>query len=261
MSRASLSSFAAISLCVIAGALLATGQPPQGATATEADELMKLQVRIAALEAELQALDSNVSSLSQLSPPIGSVIAFAGEWPPAKPDGAKWTELELGWMLCDGDPLEGKDVEAAKKLLGENVPDFRGLFLRGVDTQRPSDQLVDKDGVRAVRNVQSFATARPTGNQHFMTEEDGGKHKHGGLWHADGDDSKIPRWFHNDRDANFWKANSSWKGDRPSLVDMRPMPDANGGHEHSITRGGNAETRPVNVAVHWIIKVSAPKLE
>ena len=260
MPRTLFNSIAVVTLCVSVAAIFAAGKAPQN-TGTDDDSLMNLKDRIAALEAERQSFDSNVSSLSQLSPPIGSVIAFAGEWPPSKPDGSKWTELELGWMLCDGDPLEGQDIQAAKELLGDNVPDLRGLFLRGIDTQRPDDQRRDKDGVRAARHVQAFATARPTGNQPFMTELEGGKHKHGGLWHASADDSKIPRWFHNDRDANFWKANSSWKGDRPSLVDMQPMPDANGGHEHSITRGGDAETRPLNVSVHWIIKVSAPRLE
>jgi hypothetical protein len=28
----------------------------------------------------------------------------------------------------------------------------------------------------------------------------------------------------------------------------------NGWHEHTITRGGDSETRPINASVRWIIK-------
>lgn len=234
--------------------LIASGQSPQPDVARDALQNGSLTKRIEALEAERAVHDSIMSSLSQLSPPIGSVIAFAGEWPPNKLDGTKWIEQDLGWMLCDGRPVNGPQYEGVRSVLGGSgkLPDYQGYFLRGLG----KDGGVDAG--RLIGSYQRDATALPKNS--FITDADSGKHKHAGLWEAPGDDSKLPRWFHNDRDANFWRDNSSRKGIRPSLVDMQVMPVANGGHEHNISRGGDTETRPINVAVHWIIKVSAPQL-
>ncbi|MCS7304160.1 MAG: tail fiber protein [Thermoguttaceae bacterium] len=52
-----------------------------------------------------QGLLNALVRLELTSPPIGTVMAFAGPWPPKKPDGTQWTEQELGWLLCDGRAL------------------------------------------------------------------------------------------------------------------------------------------------------------
>jgi microcystin-dependent protein len=72
--------------------------------------------------------------------PLGSVIMYAGSNDPE--DRTKDGDV---WMICDGRPLERKDYpefyKTFKDVLGTtdpqsrwfNLPDFRGIFLRGAD--------------------------------------------------------------------------------------------------------------------------------
>src|ERR1700683_4748511 len=59
----------------------------------------------------ITVLSDALQHLRRTNPPIGSVQAFAGEWPPLKTDRmTKWHELDLGWLLCNGDKIV--EVEA-----------------------------------------------------------------------------------------------------------------------------------------------------
>lgn len=215
----------------------------------------------------VERLEQELTRLSLTNPPVGSVIAYAGEWPPKRNNGDVWSEAELGWFLCDGRTLREGDYKELFDAVGTAhgrpsegtfcLPDYQGQFLRGVahgkktdpdrDTRKPSS--AGGNSGDKVGSMQEQATKTP--NNPLKTKEDGG-HTHGSMLDAPGDDSKIPRWFHNDRDANFWKTNSSREGVLPSLVDSR-LTNAPGVHKHDL-EGGDTETRPVNKAVNWIIK-------
>jgi hypothetical protein len=66
--------------------------------------------------------------------PIGAVVPFAG---------SNLDNLQSGWLLCDGRPLATRDYPELSAALGLafggdgdgdfNLPDLRGMFLRGVD--------------------------------------------------------------------------------------------------------------------------------
>jgi len=60
--------------------------------------------------------------------------------------------------------------------------------------------------------------------------------------------------IHNGTDTVRERTDSNdGNGQEPALHSSSVM--GLGAHSHRIESGGDAETRPVNVAVHWLIKV------
>src|SRR5437867_2805720 len=237
-----------LSLLVAAAFLLLPGAVHTGKHG-DVEQAKDLKVTIADLEKKYAKLNSRterlqeqVSWLSRTSPPVGTVLAFAGEWPPQKGEGGKWTEEELGWKLCDGRQMSGPEYAELRAVLGkDNLPDHRGCFLRGIDRDMNGKSSGrDKDGIRSIGGVQGYATALPV-SKNFVTNE-AGKHNH----HNEGfslittpDDGKLPRF----------PANTRKSVGTAALTDFKPMKD-NGDHRHNIESGGDAETRPINIAVH-----------
>ena len=84
--------------------------------------------------------------------PVGTVVAFAGKISSCSsdPPSAYTTNIEtLGWMLCDGKPLEVSQYPDLFAVLGYlyggdndkfNIPDYTGIFLRGVDSCAKNDK-------------------------------------------------------------------------------------------------------------------------
>src|SRR5439155_21408319 len=155
---------------------------------------------------------------------------------------------ELGWMLCDGRKLEGIAYDELRKVLGQDsLPDYRGCFPRcidaGIDGKTTSQR--DKDGIRKAGHEQLASTAMPlkrfqvTGSgehQHLLdfpiiTPDPKGKEVVGAVRSPRGND-----------DSKF--GNTS----------MRDVHKGNKGeHTHGLD-GGDAETRPVNIAVYYIVR-------
>lgn len=202
--------------------------------------------------------------------PVGSVTAYVGR------------TIPRGWVVADGSPLRASNHEllyaAIDTIHGAgyagdgtrvgdfNLPDLRGRFLRGVDEvgqapfprrdpnagNREAPRVTTVSGIRSghrgdrVGSVQGDATARPTNP--FRT----------------GDDD--PRHVHHFSDAYFAEAhagnegmhgsNSGYDQDngRYQTDDVTDQPRQP--HQHSVDRGGDAETRPKNVAVVWIVCVA-----
>ena len=141
-----------------------------GANRDLAKEIADLTDRIRALEAGRQIQEESISWLSRTSPPVGTVVAFIGPWEPTDSKGKKWSEIELGWLLCDGRDMqpEGKAgyeiYDELVKVLGKTkLPDLRGCFLRGIDASIDGTTTSgrDKDGVRPVGAEQDWATGLP----------------------------------------------------------------------------------------------------
>jgi hypothetical protein len=219
-------------------------------------------------EGELvKLLADALQHLRLTSPPIGSVQAFAGDWPPRKPDGF-WTELDIGWLLCDGRKLDDvqkklhEELEKQKKKIpedgvlaslykvlpqqgekpAETLPNYCGMFLRGVDLRRDgtttgNDKLDEENRLRVVGSVQQCATKLP---QKKFTAVIAGKHKHA-----------LQLEMHASRNPNGKCANTVASGD-PKLVQPHDIEET-GNHTHNI-EGGDKETRPINIAVNYIIK-------
>jgi len=171
--------------------------------------------------------------------PIGSVVAYAGN------------TIPRGWLLCDGKPYS-IDVDTTKALFNAigftwggsgktfNVPDMRGMFLRGVDTSGKVDpdgsSRLLAGGLQGAKlgSVEQDATKMP--NSAFAAQPAGG-HNHTINWH-----------YQQVLLGNGGVAGLLLPGGGEPTTSV---PD----HTHVIT-GGDLETRPKNVYVYYIIKAS-----
>ncbi|MCL4785194.1 MAG: tail fiber protein [Verrucomicrobia bacterium] len=188
--------------------------------------------------------------------PPGTIQAFGGPNPPN------------GWLLCDGRPLYATNYPQLFAAIGTawgggytngvpqgnfNLPDLRGRFLRGVsgETTRDPDrnlrtatQLGGNVG-NVVGSDQGDATRRP--NSEFTTSTDGA-HTH--LLERASSGTQI-RWG----DGGGYSSNAIDAGDGVSEgTSGVPRARSAGSHSHTISGGGDLETRPKNAYVHFIIK-------
>ncbi len=175
---------------------------------------------------------------------VGTVVGFGGEtgeYPPT------------GWLLCDGNAVSRTTYEQLFEAIGTssgegdgkttfNLPDYQGRFLRGVDdgTQRDpnaSTRSANYTGGNTgdkVGSIQEYATARPTSGE--LETESGGEHTHT-VDHLPDDSS----WYYI-AGSHYAKWNSS-----------SVKTSENGEHSHTVDSGGDAESRPENVYVNYII--------
>jgi Phage Tail Collar Domain len=205
----------------------------------------ELEKKVAALEATVQKL---VAVVEEQTVPAGTIVAFGGPK----------SQIPTGWLHCDGEDYEiskyPKLAEALAKSWGVNtsgtkffVPDLRGQFLRGWDETADIDPdkmaRTSKNGGKGGNNVGSYqedATAVPN-RELILKAEKAGNHVHswGGTGWGQGDGYDNG---HGRVDANNPK--NKW----PTSPE--------GEHEHKIriVGGGDAETRPTNACVIYIIK-------
>lgn len=177
--------------------------------------------------------------------PPGSIIAFAGPQPPA------------GWLVCDGQPVSRANYANLFEAIGEahgagdgastfNLPDYRGRFLRGVDQGVGRDANAASRSASAaggaigdnVGSVQNGATALPEAG--FVALE-AGAHAHSYADNSGWSCDVTP----DDPDTSC--------GESGLRSDLARTTDGAGAHSHNVS-GGDAETRPINAAVYWIIK-------
>ncbi len=209
-------------------------------------------------------------------PPIGTIMAFAGHWP--KDASGNPVEVYNGWCLCEGTNLSRSDYPDLLETIGELygkapdeqsflLPDLRGMFLRGVDTDKRIDteshttrfpQPFDRSEkdvrkrklANGVGTWQEFATALPTYRK--LETDLKGEHQHA---EPNGFD-RVVQSFRAGNESIGLK-DKSGPAVEPGLENSQTIaPDGN--HAHSVTTGGDVETRPINVAIHWIIKAKRP---
>ena len=189
----------------------------------------------------LQQLEKNIEKEFQnlkLKPlPIGTIIASMLEF-------KKFQNVAgNAWKPADGRKVSAKSKYA--KLTGnKTLPDLRGLFLRGLNQFDPvkgprRDKYKDPDGSRRkAGKPQEDATSLPKNK----------KNPFKGNAVSAGDHSHI-----------YFKARS--EGGRSGSLDRASSEAGNtgssGDHTHTvlITAGGDSETRPVNIAVFYYIKI------
>ncbi len=172
--------------------------------------------------------------------PSGSITAFGSETAPT------------GWLVCDGTAVSRTTYADLFNVIGENfgqgdnsttfnVPDFRGRFLRGMDdgqTRDPNSSTrtaMNTGGNTgdAVGSVQGFATGQPASTA--FTADSNGAHTH---------------------TVAVIKGGSSFLfdgGGPNSGTSGSATTSSSGAHTHTIS-GGDAETRPINANVVYIIK-------
>jgi microcystin-dependent protein len=175
----------------------------------------------------------------------GTVVPYAG------------TAAPEGWLLCDGSAVSRTTYAALFAAIGIshglgdgvntfNLPDYRGRFLRGADLAAGRDPDA---GSRTAMNfggstgdnvgsVQGVATSMPV---NALTTDVTGSHQH---------------WVNQLRSSGKNHCCDIQPGSIADFLGGIPgaSTDFQGNHSHSITGGGDAETRPVNAYVNWIIK-------
>jgi microcystin-dependent protein len=180
--------------------------------------------------------------------PVGTIVAFAGPK----------NKIPAGWLPCDGTSYDGSspDYKQLYDVIGTawgstggsqfNVPDLRGMFLRGVDETAD----VDPD-----KNTRTAKIGGNSGNLVGSYQLDKFKqHNHTGTTSTDGAHTHDFRSYN----ANFNHTGSATEGstkdDEDGTFDANNMVLSAGDHSHTIPNDGGSETRPVNAYVYYIIK-------
>ncbi len=182
------------------------------------------------------------TSQAKTGPPVGSIMPFYGT-------AAAAATLELGgWFLCDGRSIASIDDNvlfpdektALQNVIGSgNLPDLRGLFLRGIDPAGGTQH--DPDADRAVGNVQ---TSQIQGHTHDYDRANNSTQS---------------------ANANVGLSTPTGACEAGPFAVLVPTASTTGGdHLHNINHttaqtssagsGGN-DTRPTNAAVNYLIKV------
>jgi len=217
--------------------------------------------------ADRRAIAAKVNLIAS-DPPIGTIMAFAGQW---SRDKEGKPQMIQGWCIYEGQTRLRGEFRELFLVIGELygkapndesflMPDLKGVFLRGVDLE----QKIDVDSktrrfafpvslnkteldTRATRNGigswQDDATSLPTSIP-FATGMDG-EHEH-----SEGNFDRLLQA--NEKRTIDLPTPLDDKGPEPNLATSAKM--TKGKHSHTVNTGGDAETRPTNVAVYWIIK-------
>lgn len=160
--------------------------------------------------------------------PAGSIVAFGGDL----------NSIPNGWLPCDGREIYREEYprlfEAIKTNWGHgdasttfNIPDLRGVFIRGVDAGAGKDidavnRMSSKEGGNTGDNVGSFQS--DTIKAHF----------HDSGW---GEMSSARYGNYDTSRNNLGSGDTDWDN-----------------YKHKTSTEGGHETRPKNSAVWYIIK-------
>jgi hypothetical protein len=201
--------------------------------------------------------------------PTGTIQPHAGSTAPE------------GFLVCDGSIVNIADYPKLYAVIGTSwghgneispgvsdgltfhLPDLRGRFLRGSTEGMDPAEAAARDPDYASRtpsnaggaagdnvgSVQDDRTRRPRGTA-FGTSNPG-NHNHGGGSHR----HSYSRAYTNSS-INHWDAysqggiayNTQYTGYSGNII------SSDGSHTHSITTGGDDETRPINANVNYVIK-------
>jgi hypothetical protein len=132
---------------------------------------------------------------------------------------------ERKWVLADGRDVT--DSQYARTTHKGSIPDLRGLFLRGVDSQES----------RLPGQIEDYATARPKVPFTGIAKEAGGELKFNQFLYG-ADNYNVP--------------GGSVQRPYPNPIDFK----WNHAHQVEIDGGGDAETRPRNAAVYYYVKIN-----
>ena len=185
--------------------------------------------------------------------PLGSITAYAG-----KKDILNKNSV---WMICDGRSVKINDYLELFKTIGWtygygtdtvnrttfSLPDYRGLFLRGVDDNSGNDPDAKKRKVAFNRKV-------PIGDTVGSFQNDAVQiHKHNDKGHTHPTNAATATGIRsdnaNDRDVGSPPGSASVLTGHADLTE--PV-DLNGKQDLINV---STETRPINISVYWLIKV------
>ena len=147
----------------------------------------------------------------------------------------------VNWVLADGRDVTGSLY--AQVTMNNAVPDLRGAFIRGAG-QNQNNQANWNGG--AVGSWHNDTTRRPR-NTAFTTST-AGDHTHNFDRSASQGTNDFTNWdmitVGRNSGGSHWSANGN------------PGMQGAGAHTHTITGGGDAETRPKSYSVNYYIKIN-----
>jgi Phage Tail Collar Domain len=194
--------------------------------------------------------------------PIGTIVPYAGDCGNMGVVGALGRN---GWMPCDGSSLLvdsypelfaviqvnfGGEFNSSGIPVKYYLPDLSNQFIRGVNltaTDKATGRTVDPDAAERLAIHPHGNTGNRVGSLQFsatgvpftpFTTEQRGSHQHRAEHLTDKN-----QWVYGG--ASFDQARNT--GDAATLKDA-------GDHPHRVDQGGDAETRPANVSLFFIIK-------
>ncbi|WP_182417940.1 phage tail protein [Bartonella sp. HY038] len=162
--------------------------------------------------------------------PTGMIAPFAMAFAPT------------GWLECNGAAVSRTVYPALFNAIGGtwgwgdgqtsfNLPDFRGVFLRGWDHGRGID------------SGRAFATFQDSQNR---------AHNHGGVTSTNGNHNHNFTYRYIDVVA---AGNFGYNAFVPGVREETRTTTTNGDHNHTINSDGGNEARPINLGILYAIKV------
>ncbi|NDC94893.1 tail fiber protein [bacterium] len=187
-------------------------------------------------------------SIALLTLPAGTLVDYAGTVEPS------------GWLLCDGRQLATADYATLFAAIGYsyggsganfNIPDFRGRFARYNDNMGTAQGAASRDIGRVHGSTQTQATKTPTAAFTGTAAALGTTNKSVSTAGV----------------TNFLGTSSGTTYASPGTGSTTFLPNERGAggttltvnidHSHSvsISGGGDAETRPINLSCNKLIKI------
>lgn len=176
--------------------------------------------------------DGVASAISSSISPTGTVVAFAG------------STLPSGWLWCNGSSIP-TTYTALRAIVGPNTPDLRDMFIRGKGNSRTllseqSDSYKDHHHIAGIMS-QHYPTFDNAAWGTFPSESFSSK---GGSTNKTYDGSVLKWGYHQEHHQN--QGNTHY-----------PLTSGAGEKTGKTTfskSGSGSETRPVNMALNYIIK-------
>ena len=200
---------------------------------------------------EMLDVNGRIRDQSGIVMPVGSVMPFAGDS----------TKVPDGWLLCDGRAMPASDYPELFDTIGTNfgdgstdtrpvaidgefnLPDLRGIFVRGLDNPETEVGAADKDPDSETRSLGDYQEDAFQGWQGAIGGVGDGDPIYYGKNRLDNGIISGNGHYTNHGLADFI---TTAQGD-PSM--LKPANDGTNGDPRTTN-----ETRPKNVALNYIIK-------
>lgn len=183
--------------------------------------------------------------------PVGTIISFAGPK----------NKIPEGWAICDGSSQDGTSTQWKQlfDILGTtwggsgnnfNLPDLRGMFLRGVNDTR-ADAFADPSAASRTAATTGGNTGNNPGT--FQTDQNE-SHTHTGTTNTDG--AHTHNWTTNNQASTDGDDAAAWNNTDGEYENNSTFTLTGGTHNHAFTTNssGGTESRPNNASVYYIIK-------